>query len=292
LTQPPTISVVLPTRNGAETIARQLEALARQSYEDPWELLVADNGSTDETRQVAESFRGRIPELQVVDAAGKPGVPYACNVAFDAARSDLLAICNDDDEVDEGWLAAIRRALSDHDIVAGRMEHDRLNEAWVVAVRGRPQEDRLLYWSFGTHLPFGGGATLGVRRPLHERIGGFDEAMTPAGEDMDYCWRAQYAGAELRFAPEAVTHYAFRHRLGEIFGQGRSYGKGNVLVYRKHRPLGLPPVRWQTAIRAWLEIVRNGLLAFDKVRRGRFVWYLGWRIGMLEYSLKYRTLLL
>jgi glycosyltransferase involved in cell wall biosynthesis len=290
----PTISVVLPTRNGARTIARQLEALARQSCAEPWELLIVDNGSTDETRQIAEGFRDRIAGLRLVDASARPGIPYVCNVGISAANSDLIAVCNDDDEVDPGWVEAMRAALEEHELVTGRLEHDRLNEPWVVAVRGRPQADGPLFWSFGTHLPFGAGATLGVRRSLHDRIGGFDEAMTPAGEDMDYCWRAQYAGAALRFVPDAVTHYAFRADLREIYRQGRSYGQGNVVAYRKHRPLGLPPVPspLRTAIGAWLAIVKNGLLAADKVRRGRFVWYLGWRVGMLEYSLKYRTMLL
>lgn len=293
LTETPALSVLLPSRNGAKTIGRQLEALARQSWAERWELIVIDNGSTDGTGAIAESFQDRIPRLRVVEATGKAGLPYACNAGVRAARSEVVAICNDDDEVDEGWVGAMAGALATHELVAGRLEHDKLNEPWAVAVRGRPQKDGLLYWSFGTHLPFGAAATLGVRRSLHDRIGGFDETMVPAGEDMDYCWRAQYAGAEIHVVPDAITHYGFRHSGRGVYAQGRNYGIGNVLVYRKHRPLGLPPVShpWRTGARAWLSIAKQGVLSADRIRRGRFFWYLGWRTGMLQASVRHRVAL-
>ncbi|HKF13854.1 MAG TPA: glycosyltransferase [Gaiellaceae bacterium] len=293
MADPPSITVVLPTRNGAETIGRQLDALARQSYDGPWELLVVDNGSADRTLAVVDSFAGAIRELRVVNAGDTVGIPFACNVAVGEARSDAIAFCNDDDEVDEGWVAAMAAALREHELVAGKLEHERLNEPWILAVRGRPQEDGPLLWSFGGHLPFAAGASLGIRRSLHERIGGFDEALLPAGEDMDYCWRAQYAGAELRFATDAVTHYRFRHGLKEIYRQGRNYGVGNVLVYRKHLSLGMPPVAhpWRSGARAWLGIAKQGLLAANRIHRGRFLWYLGWRLGILQASLRHRVAL-
>jgi glycosyltransferase involved in cell wall biosynthesis len=293
LTERPAISVLLPCRNNAATIGGQLEALARQSCPEPWELIVVDNGSTDGTRAAVESFADRIANLRVIEAAGKRGLPFACNVGAREARSDRVAICNDDDEVAEGWVKAMAEALDEHELVAGRLEHDKLNDPWVVAVRGRPQEDGLLRWSFGTHLPFGAAASLGVRRALHERIGGFDETMVPAGEDMDYCWRAQYAGAEISFVREAVTHYSFRSRWSDIYGQARNYGVGNVLVYRKHLSLGMPRVAhpFRAGARGWLAVAKQGLLSVDRVGRGRFLWYLGWRAGMLGASLRHRVAL-
>ena len=285
--------MVLPCRDSASTIGGQLAALARQTWDRPWELIVVDNGSTDETRAIVESFRDRIGDLRRLDAAERAGLPHACNAGIREARSELVAICNDDDEVDEGWVGAMARALTDAELVTGRLEHDRLNEPWTVAVRGRPQEDGLLYWSFGSHLPFGAAATLGMRRSLHERIGGFDESMVPAGEDMDYCWRAQYAGAEIRFVADAVTHYRFRDGASDVYRQGRNYGIGNVLVYRKHRPLGLPRVSHpgRIGLRAWLGILRQGLLFPSRIHRARFLWHLGWRTGMLRASLRYRVAL-
>lgn len=290
----PKLSVVLPCRNGAATLPVQLEALARQAWDEPWELVVSDNGSTDATREVVDRFRGRIPGLRIVDSSARAGVPYASNVAVRETRASALAFCNDDDEVGVGWLSAMARALARHELVAGRLEHDKLNEEWAVAVRGRPQEDGLERWSARTHLPFGFGCSLGIHRALHDAINGFDEEMFPAGEDVDYCWRAQYKGAELRFVPDAVTHYRLRGDGSSIYRQGRNYGIGDVLLYRKHRLLGLPeiPHRGRRAARAWLGIGKQLLLSSSRIHRGLFLWNLGWQAGVLKASLTHRIPLL
>lgn len=294
MTSLPAISVLLPTRNGAATIGAQLEALARQETTGPWELVVADNGSSDETLAIVERYRDRFEKLRVVDAPDRAGPPYACNVAARHAEGEALLVCNDDDVMAEGWLAAMGRALADYDLVAGRLEHEQLNEPWALEVRGRPQEDGLSRWGFGTHLPFGFGCALGIRRELHEAIGGFDETMVPAGEDVDYCWRAQYEGAQMQFVPDAVTHYRVRAALGDLYRQSRNYGVGDVMLYKKHRPLGLPeiPHRARRGVRGWLGIGKRLLGASRKAGRGLLVWQLGRQVGLAQASARHRVLLL
>lgn len=294
MTAPPTISVLLPCRNGAATIGAQLEALARQEATVPWELIVADNGSSDETLTIVERYGERFETLRVVQATDGAGIPYVCNVAARHAEGEALLVCNDDDVMADGWLPAMGRALADHEVVAGRLEHEQLNEPWALEVRGRPQEDGLPCWGFGTHLPFGFGCTLGIRRELHEAIGGFDETMFPAGEDVDYCWRAQYAGAALQFVPDAVMHYRARATFGELYRQSRNYGIADVLLYKKHRPLGLPeiPHRLRRGVRGWLGIGKRLLGASSKAGRGLLVWQLGRQIGLARASARNRVLLL
>ena len=290
----PRVSVILPCRNSAATIAGQLGALARQSWDEPWELVVADNGSTDDTRPIVESYRERIPSLRVVDALERSGVGYTCNVGMRKAEAEALVICNDDDEVGDGWLAAMGTALGQHDLVAGRLEHDKLNDGWAVALRGRPQTDELPRWSFGTHLPFAFGCTIGVRRQLHEAIGGFDEDVRPAGEDIDYCWRAQYAGATIYLERRAVTHYRARSELRGIYRQASNYGFADVILYKKHRRLGLPEVHnpLRRGLRAWARTATMLLVATNKRRLAAFLWQFGWRVGMLRAAVERRVLLL
>jgi len=291
---PPTLSVVLPCRNGAATIAVQLEALARQSWHGSWELVVVDNGSTDESMQIVERFRDRLPALRVVDASAKRGIPATLNEGVRASAGRLVVFANDDDEVAEGWLAAMAAALERYDVVGGRLEYDRLNEPWAIEVRERPQEAGLLQWGFLDYLPFAAGASLGVRRELHDAVGGFDEAMVPAAEDMDYCWRLQQAGGRIGFAADAVTHYRLRTSLRALFRQGAGYGVGHVLAYRKHRARGVPRVRhpWRRGARGWLGLVRRLPSATGKVGRGRLVWHAGLRVGLLRGSLAHRVLFL
>lgn len=63
------LSVILPCFNGAKTIALQLEALAHQCWSEPWELVVVNNGSTDDSMQIVQSYRNLLPNLRIVDAS-------------------------------------------------------------------------------------------------------------------------------------------------------------------------------------------------------------------------------
>lgn len=288
------LSVILPSHNGEETIGAQLEALAQQQWPGEWELVFVDNRSTDGTRALVESYRDRLPRLRVVSADERNGISYALNCGIEASRGTSIVICNDDDEVAPGWLAAMGDALRDHEAVAGSLEHERLNEAWMIDVRGRPQSEALPEWGLLPYLPFAFGATIGVRRSLHDAIGGFDEELAFAAEDMDYSWRLQLAGAEIRFVPEAVTRYRMRSDLPGLWRQAYNYGVGNVLVYRKHRALGLAPAAhpWRVGLRAWLGLGRRLLLAWSKPRFALFVWHLGLRMGMLRASVEHRVVFL
>jgi GT2 family glycosyltransferase len=288
------LSIILPSHNGAGTIGTQLEAFARQQWSGEWELVVVDNRSTDCTRAIIESYRDRLPSLRVISADEKNGISYALNCGVAASRGTSIVVCNDDDEVATGWLAAMGDALRREELVAGSLEHERLNEAWMLDVRGRPQADRLPEWGFLPYFPFAFGATIGVRRSLHDAIGGFDEDIAPAAEDMDYCWRLQLAGAEIRFVPEAVTHYRMRGDLRGLWKQAYNYGVGNVLVYKKHRDLGLAPAPhpWRRGLRAWLGLGKRLLLAWSKPRFALFFWHLGLRMGMLRASVEHRVVLL
>jgi GT2 family glycosyltransferase len=288
------LSVILPSHNGAGTIEVQLQALSRQEWSGEWELVFVDNCSTDETRAIVEGYCDRVPSLRVVVAKERPGISYALNSGIDEAKGSSIVICNDDDEVAPGWLAAMGDALREHDLVAGSLEHERHNKAWTINVRGRPQADGLPEWGFLPYLPFAFGATIGVRRELHEAIGGFDEDISPAAEDMDYCWRLQLAGAEIYFVPEAVTHYRMRGDLRGLWRQAYNYGVGNVLVYKKHRQLGLARARrpWRRGLRAWLGLGKRALRVRNRPRLALFLWHLGLRTGMLRASVAQRVVFL
>ena len=71
------VTVVIPAFNVAPTIEDQLAALAEQRFDGSWEVVVADNGSTDETRAVAARWAEKLPSLRVVDASQRRGVSHA-----------------------------------------------------------------------------------------------------------------------------------------------------------------------------------------------------------------------
>lgn len=284
----PSLSVVVPCYNAEDTLAEQLGALAEagRRWEGEWELIVADNGSTDRSREVAETFRDAVASFRVVDAGGSAGPGHSRNAGAAAARGEVLLFCDADDRVDPGWIEAMGRALREHDFVASRYETEKLNPDW--ASRRHPQETGLNPYDYPAYLPHAGGGGLGVRRRLHEEIGGFDEDL-PALEDTDYCWRLQRSGVDLVYVPEAVVHIRFRHDLRSSFRQNYSYGRYNVLIYTRYRSRGMPrlspwagPARWAKLLLTWPKVLLPS-------RRAGWIAQLGWRLGRLDGCLRYRV---
>ena len=143
------LSVIIPCLDAEETLGEQLEALSGQSWDGPWEVIVADNGSTDASREVAERFRDRLPSLHVLDASERPGPGHAKNRAAEVATGEALLFTDADDRVGEGWLRAMGEALERLEFVAARYDAERLNPPEVVAGRTNPQAR----WPDPLHLP-------------------------------------------------------------------------------------------------------------------------------------------
>jgi glycosyltransferase involved in cell wall biosynthesis len=284
------LSVVLAVLDAEDELPGQLEALARQEWSRPWELVVADNGSTDGTLGVVERYRDRMPSLRVVDASDRAGQAHALNVGVRAAASPAVAFCDADDEVAPGWVAAMGEALVRHPFVACRSEASKLNEPWVAETREPQPPDELSRVSFPPFAPYAGSGGLGMTRDLHAQLGGFDESM-PALFDVDLCLRAREQGVELRLVPDALLHYRYRTGWGPTFRQARVYAEQMALVQRRHeakadRPRGRRP--W--LLRGWKPILAALASLHTRGGRAKLPWLLGWQVGRYVGSVRHRVL--
>jgi glycosyltransferase involved in cell wall biosynthesis len=107
------LSVIIPTRNRARRLAAALESLCHQTLEpEHFEVLVIDNGSTDTTHEVVQSFVGRIRQLRYYYDA-TPGLHVGRHVGLREAVSDVLVYADDDIEATPTWLAAIQDCFHD-----------------------------------------------------------------------------------------------------------------------------------------------------------------------------------
>ncbi|HEY7707471.1 MAG TPA: glycosyltransferase [Gaiellaceae bacterium] len=285
----PRVSVIVPCLNAADTIGGQLDALARQEWDEPWEVVVADNGSTDGTREVVARWADRLPGLRVIDASARQSAGHAMNRGVEEARGESVTFADADDEVGEGWLAALGTALREHEFVACRQDHAKLNEPWVQASREQRFDTGLPTTYFPPYLPYTGAGALGIRKELHERAGGFDEGLYL--EDLDYCLRVQLLGPRLHFVPDAVIHYRFRDSLGGIFRQAYNYGRGMAAVQRKHKPRGTRfPGQRKWLVTGWKPVLLELPNARRKGGRARLAWILGGQLGRYRGSFEHRVL--
>jgi glycosyltransferase involved in cell wall biosynthesis len=277
------VSVVVPAHNAAGVIGQQLGALARQRCARPWEVVVVDDHSSDGTGDVARSFTDRLPGLVVLKTPRKSNPASARNAGAAAAAGTALLFCDADDVVSEDWVSRMADALLTAHLVAGPLDLHRLNPPWVRATRPDSQEHGLQVWDVGgtRWLRHAVGPNLGISRQLWEAIAGFDEELD-AGEDIDLCFRAQLAGYDLRYVPEATVHYRQRDSLPAIYRQARAWGTGSLHLERKFVPRGMPrPSRLRLAM-GWARLPVELLGVRDRGGLGRWLHRLGWRVGRVR----------
>jgi glycosyltransferase involved in cell wall biosynthesis len=228
----------MPARNAARTLADQLTALSSQELSERWELVVVDNGSTDGTAELLARWADQLPSMRVVPCITR-GVNRARNAGVRAARADRILFCDADDVVAPGWAYRLSSALVEWDLVGGVTDTTVLNNAGVRLSRRNPLSGNLRN-AFGS-LSYAVGANMGITRRVFEEIGGFDEDFLLGADEIDFCWRAQYAGFRLGFAPEAVVHYRLKSRMTDVMRQAYVFARGDVQLYAKHCALGRLP---------------------------------------------------
>lgn len=285
----PDLSVVIAARDVAPTIDAQLSALTAQEWDHSWEVLVVDNQSTDETAAIVEEWAAKYGFIRLVEAPERPGQSYARNVGFQLARSENVAVCDADDVVAPGWVAAMGNALFEHEFVAGPLELDQLNPPWLAGSRGRSLERQLA--TFHGIFPYASGCNFGLRRSWWERAGGFDETFPPT-EDMELSLRLWRLGVRLQFVPGAVVHYRYRQGPRALWRQGRAYGSNRPRLCRRLRDLGVKPPSRLAGWRSWVWLVVH--LPSVRTAQGRavWVWVAANRLGQVEGSIRHRTVYL
>lgn len=105
------LSVVVPTLNESACIAACLERLVDQDAVD--EIIVVDNGSTDDTREIVATMAARHPKIELIEES-EPGVAHARNTGFGKARGDLLGRIDADTLVGPAWGATVREHFANH----------------------------------------------------------------------------------------------------------------------------------------------------------------------------------
>lgn len=225
------VSVVVCVRNGALTIAKQLAALDRQVGNTPFEVIVVDNGSTDGTTEVIHAWAAGSghagASATIVDARERAGIPYARNRGIQVARGRIVAFCDADDEVDQGWVCALAAGVGENTLVGGRVHAHSADGSQAEAVFPQGLIRR-------EYLPYAPGCNMAVHRDTAIQLGGFDESLPPYGfDDVEFSWRAQTAGVNISYIPDAVVRMTLSNGTTSV-RKRFMLGKGRILMAARY----------------------------------------------------------
>jgi GT2 family glycosyltransferase len=292
------LSVVIPTRDRPERIARCLETLAAQDIPVGTELdiVVVDDGS-EPALEIALGARAGLPPVLCLRQAAA-GLNAARNRGAAEARSEAIAFLDDDTLVDPGWAQAVLEALAipGCDAVGGRVTLALEADApvWLTRKLRRylaefdlGEEPR---WLPGEPVPV--GANCAVTRAALEAAGGFLDGLDRVGAsllsngDTEFFRRLQRRGGRIRYAPAAhVRHCVPAERLTIDFFRRRAYAQGRSDALLARRGAGHAASQARELVRAGrsVPIAARGVLAGrGAVTAGFWVQYCRGRMAVLR----------
>lgn len=253
------ITVILCTYNRNQSLAKALESVAASIMPDAvqWTVMVIDNNSKDQTREVVEGFCRRFPARFSYVFEARQGKSYALNTGVEQASGDVLAFMDDDVEVDPEWLHKLTAPLSSERWAGagGRI----LPEQGFVPQQWMDMGDRhglapLAMFDLGMEpgklgeAPF--GTNMAFRKQVFAKHGGFRTDLGPQpgseirSEDSEFGSRLLAAGEQLWYEPSAlVYHIVPQKRARKAYFQTWWFGKGRADV----REMGKEKARWYVA---------------------------------------------
>jgi glycosyltransferase involved in cell wall biosynthesis len=273
----PAVSIVICTRDRSASLARTLETVAGLDLTGlSAELIVVDNGSTDETQDVIASFRDRAPIPVTYVHEGRPGLAAARNAGIRRAAHPVILFTDDDCLPARDWVLTASRLFSTSllQVIGGRVElynPDHLG----LTIKTSLMEDRLR--GVGGLLGFLHGANLAFGRPVIDRIGWFDVRFgagtrLKSAEDTEFVYRAFRDGLPVRYDPDLVVrHDHGRSGLRDWVRMTRGYSKGVGGMAMKHVMAGrtdvLRMVYWdvRSGWRSWRAAPANWRLPVSKL---------------------------
>lgn len=296
------ISVIIPARNVADVLPEQLEALAAQKNAPVFDVIVSDNGSTDDTLQCA-GYRSWPFTLTFVDSSAKPGASYARNIGAAASTANVLLFCDSDDIVDENWVAELSHAVetSGGALVTGALRHDRFNSQDLLAAYDVPADPQLTDETpridfqpapFANFLPTVAGNNFGALKDIYFTVNGMNPDFPGGSEETDFSWRVQLSGVPVVSAPRALVQYRLRQGKRGIFKQQRIQQFARVFLWTQYKETSMsgPSIKYSISeIAKYLPRAvdpRPGKAA-DRLRAFRI---LGGNVGALQGIAKYRVL--
>lgn len=220
------VSIIVPAHNAESTLAQCLEACTRQTYE-PVEIIVVDDGSTDATSRIVQSF----PVHYI--RQDQRGPAAARNRGAAEAQGEVLAFTDSDCIPRADWIASLVAEFADGVAGVGGTYDIANPEHLLARIVHEEIVDR--HARLDRTVDFLGSFNVAYRREAFMLAGGFDEGFPRASaEDNDLAYRLHDDGGTLRFSPDAVVAHHHPTRLWAYLMTQMRHGFWRMRLYARH----------------------------------------------------------
>jgi glycosyltransferase involved in cell wall biosynthesis len=297
---PVSVTVIICTYNRAHLLKRTLKSLARQTVATHhFEIIVVDDGSTDDTVLVCNSMREDLPNLKYISSAKNSGLAHARNLGMNSAKGKHILFTDDDCIVSNNWVERMNYYLAREHIVAGSIASSFSNYLTI-------SENIGIFHAFMSDreagcIEFIPGANMGFRLSILKDLRGFNPN-SMRSDDMEIILRARLKGYSAIFAPDSVvTHCSQRKKIWSILRHSLNQGRSAILLRIRYSKLLKTPFILTSPILIILttplialivtgeiylknSFARRHLFTFPVVYLMKFFWCMGASIGLLFFQ--------
>ena len=266
------ISIIIPTYNRAELLSKCINSLIKQDYpKNKYEIIVVDDGSSDNTKELAENFIKKYKNIQYINHPKNRGVAASRNTGIKKAKGENVAIVADDYILPENYLSTINKQFKNTDIKIMSFE---------ISINGNDFLSNVFqsYYDAGkyplihgeessrgffidicqektikkTLLPASGAAVF--RKELFKKIGLFDEDLR-TGEDTDFSYRLHKNDIYVYYNPFVKIRHFYSNTMFKIMRRMFFYGISYYRIKKKHPSSSLVlPDTFNNVLRDVIEI--------------------------------------
>jgi glycosyltransferase involved in cell wall biosynthesis len=276
---PQSVTVVVPVRNGEETIEPLLESLQKLDYKnDKVEVIIVDGNSTDMTQDIVKKY----PVKLVVEK--RKGLNVARNTGIKKGNGEIVAFTDSDCIVPSNWITKIVENFKSPQVSCVGGSAKALNTDFVSQYADNSIVRLMPFFTKREELdqvkPFFRhpvGCNMAYRRIVAQEVGYFDENIQYGFDEVEFADRVCKAGYKMVLDPNVLVWHKHRSTLVEFLKQNFHYGRGSGLVLRRNR-LNDSVSRWAflglIGFISWLLIVGSLLFLNVISSNSIFFWLL------------------
>ncbi|MGA7766361.1 MAG: glycosyltransferase [Candidatus Sulfotelmatobacter sp.] len=259
------VSIIIPTFNGASRIGNCLDALLEQTAGRDAEILVVNDGSTDHTAEVVAGYSG----VRLITQSNA-GPAAARNRGALEARGTIVLFTDDDCVPMPEWLAAMVEPFNDLDVVGVKGVYRTRQSRLVARFVQIEYEDKYRLMADVPHIDFIDTYSAGFRRDRFLEMNGYDTSFPVAcAEDVELSYRMSARGWTMKFVPAAIVYHTHPDTLGKYLKKKYKFAFWRVLAVRKNPSKAMKDSHTPQLMKVQLLFVPVLLLAlaFDLVVR-------------------------